>query len=258
MNYLRNTYRYRDLLSQLVVRDVKLKFRRSFLGYLWSVLNPLGIMIVLTIVFSNMFRFNIEYFPAYLITGQVLFGFLTESTTQSIYSIFGNASLLKKTYIPKYILTFSKVTSSMVNLLFSLVAMFLVILITGVPLTWKIALFPVVLVQFYVFCLGLSLFLAQFAVFFRDIQYIYNVITTAWMYLTPIFYPIEMLPTELAWVIEHLNPIYLYIQQFRCFMIYGTLPELYTVLAGVFAAVATLVIGAWSFFRNQDKFILYM
>lgn len=117
---LKNSWQYRDLLKQLVIRDIKLKYRRSFLGYLWSVLNPLLIMLVMTIVFSTMFSRNIENFPVYLFTGQVLFNFMNNSTHQAIFSITGNSELLKKTYVPKYIFTVSKVTSGLVDFFFSL------------------------------------------------------------------------------------------------------------------------------------------
>jgi lipopolysaccharide transport system permease protein len=248
-----------DLLWQLVERDLKLKYRRSFLGYIWSVLNPLGIMLVMTAVFSSLFRFDVLYYPAYLIAGQILFNFMMESTNQSMFSIVGGASLLKKTYIPKYILTVSKVTSSIINLTFALVALLGVILVVRVPFTPFMLLFPVVLLQLYFFSMGLSLFLAQATVFFRDIQYIYAVITTAWLYMTPIFYPIEMLRDKpVGWIVENLNPMYFYVTQFRSVMLYGALPPTDIVLKGGAAAALMLVIGVQSFYKNQDRFILYI
>ena len=117
VQWVRNFIKYKDLFAQLVIRDIKLKYRRSFLGYLWSVLNPLFTMLIMWVVFSNLFRFDIQHFPVYLLTGQILFGFMTEATNASIMSIIGNTALLKKTYIPKYIFTLSRVTSSLVNLL---------------------------------------------------------------------------------------------------------------------------------------------
>ena len=119
-------YQYRFLMGQLVEKDIKLKYRRSFLGYLWSILNPLMIMIIMVIVFSSMFRSDIQNFPVYLIIGQTLFSFMSESTNQAIGSITGNAALLKKTYVPKYVFTVSKVTSSFVNTLFALGALIIV------------------------------------------------------------------------------------------------------------------------------------
>ena len=182
-------YQYKDLVRELVSRDLKLKYRRSFLGYVWSVLNPLLIMLVLTVVFSTMFNKNIDNYPVYLLTGRILYDFLKISTNSAMKSITGNAALLKKTYVPKYIFTLSKVTSDLVNFLFSLAAIFLVMLVTRVQVSWYLLLIPFVALQLYLFSLGMGLFLAQASVFFRDIQYIYGVVLTAWTYLTPIFYP---------------------------------------------------------------------
>ncbi len=255
---LQGLKQYKDLLYQLVTRDIKLKYRRSFLGYIWSILNPLLIMLVMTLVFSYIFRFDIPNFPAYLLTGQVLFAFMTEATTSAIGSITGNGSLIKKTYVPKYIFTLSKVTSSLVNLLFSMAALAIVMLITGVKLTWYFLLAPLVILELYIFCIGLGMFLAQAAVFFRDIQYIYGVVTTAWSYLTPIFYPITVLPENIRYTVLHLNPMYYYIAQFRDTVLYGQMPGPYLMIGGAVIPLLMLGIGAYSFMRSQDKFILYI
>lgn len=258
MKLMKEFWGYRDLLRLLVVKDIKLKYRRSILGYVWSILNPLLIMSVMAIVFSAMFKRNIENFPVYLFCGQLLFNFMNTCTHQAIFSITANAPLLKKTYIPKYIFTVAKITSGMVDLCFSLGALLIVMVVTGAGFAWTNLLFPLVIVQLYVFCVGLGLFLSQANVFFRDIQYIYNAVTTAWMYMTPIFYPIEALPEQLQWIIKHLNPMYFYVAQFRDLVYLGRLPGYGIVAAGCVTAVVALVIGIWSFGRSQDKFILYI
>ena len=256
--YVHEFWKYRDLLKLLVEKNIKLKYRRSWLGYVWSILNPLLIMIVMSVVFSTMFKRNIDNFPVYLFCGQLLFNYMNSSTSQSVFSITGNAALLKKTYLPKYMFTLARVTSGLVDLVFSLGALVIVLIATRAPITWNILLFPVVLLQLYVFCVGLGLFLAQASVFFKDTQFIYSAFMTAWMYLTPIFYPIEMLPDALAWCIQHLNPMYFYITQFRSIVYAGTLPDLQLVLLGVGTALLMLVFGAWSFMRSKDRFILYI
>lgn len=250
--------KYRHLFQELVSKDIKLKYRRSFLGYLWSILNPLMTMVVLVIVFSNMFRFDIENYPVYLIIGQILFSFLTESTSQAIFSITGNSALLKKTYVPKYEFTLARITSSLVNLIFSLGAMIIVFLICKVRFTVCFFWIPVVLVEIYVFCLGLGMFLAQAAVFFRDVQYIYGVLTTVWMYLTPIFYPLSALPENIQRMIKMFNPMYFYIEQFRYVVLNGGMPDIQLILCGCIVAVFMLLIGTWTFSKTQDKFILYI
>lgn len=249
---------YRHLIEQLVEKDIKLKYRRSFLGYLWSILNPLLTMFVLVLVFSNMFRFDIENFPVYLIIGQTLFNFLTESTTQAIFSITNNAALLKKTYVPKYVFTFSKVTSSLVNLVFALGAMLLVFISCKIQFTILFLWIPVILLEVYIFCLGLGMFLAQASVYFRDIQYIYGVFITAWMYLTPIFYPISALPEYLQVGITTYNPMYFYIMQFRQVVLYNQAPDVILLMSGSLVAFILLILGTWCFTRTQDNFILYI
>ncbi len=256
--YLSEFWKYRDLLKLLVKKNIKLKYRRSFLGYLWSILNPLLIMIIMTIVFSSIFHRDIENFPVYLFCGQLLFNYMDNSTHQALYSITANSGLLKKTYIPKYIFTLSSVTSGFVDFFLSLGALLIVILVTKASLTWYAILFPFVLIQLYVFCMGLGLFLAQATVFFKDIQFIYNAVTRAWFYLTPIFYPIESLSPELGALITRFNPMYFYIEQFRDLVYYGNLPEPTVIVSGCVAAILMLIIGLWSFWRSKDKFILYI
>ncbi len=254
----RELRKYRDLLKLLVARDIKLKYRRSFLGYLWSVLNPLLIMVVMTVVFSTMFSNKIDNFPVYLFCGQLLFNYMNNSTHQAIFSLTGNAALLKKTYVPKYIFTVAKITSGMVDLVFSLGALLIVMVATRAAFSWTLLLIPFVILQLYAFCIGLGLFLAQANVFFKDTQFIYNAATTAWMYLTPIFYPIEMLSGAASWLVQHCNPMYFYVAQFRALVYAGTLPQISLIISGCLSAAAVLVLGIWSFSRSDDKFILYI
>lgn len=228
------------------------------MGYVWSVLNPLMVMVVMLLVFSHMFRSNIENFPAYLIIGQTLFNFMSEATNQAIFSITGSAALLKKVYVPKYIFTLSKVTSSLVNLLFSMGAMLIVFIVTGVHFSLYMLFIPVVLVELYCFTLGLGLFLAQGSVFFRDIQYIYTVLITAWTYLTPLFYPIDLLPDLMQKAVKICNPMYHYVTQFRQIVMYQSFPDGGSVLYGFLLAFLFLILGTWSFLKAQDKFILYI
>jgi len=256
---LRTFLKYRDLFFQLVSRDIKLKYRRSILGYLWSMLNPLLSMIVLTIVFSNLFGRGIDHFPVYVITGQLLFNLMAGSTTRSLHSVIGNAGILKKIFVPKYIFTLSTVSSEMVNFIFSLGALFVLIIATNAPLSGRFIFIIIPIVQLYIFCIGLGLFLAQATVFFRDVQHIWGVIVTAWMFLSAIFYPVDILPDMLHHIVTRYNPMYFYISMFRNFTI-GTPnmgnPEL--IIRGAVAAGAMLFVGLASFSCNKNKFILHM
>ncbi len=255
---IRTFFQYKDLIKELVSRDIKLKYRRSFLGYIWSVLNPLLIMIVMTVVFSAMFKRNIENYPVYLLIGRMTYDFLTTSTNGAMRSVTGNAALLKKTYIPKYIFTLSKVTSCMVDFVFSLGALFIVMIATRASFHPHMLLLPVIILQLYIFCCGLGFLLAELNVFFRDIQYIYRAITTAWMYLTPIFYPMEQLPADLQTLIKVFNPMYYYVAQFRDVTLNGQMPGPRIFWGGWIIAFLMLFIGVGIFQKHKDKFILYI
>ena len=152
-----NFSKYRPLIRELVTRDLKVKYRRSFLGYVWSILNPLLMMLLQTLVFSYMFRFQIENFPLYLICGNTLFNFFNESTNMGMGSVLGNSSLIKKVYVPKFIFPISRVVSSFVNLLFSLAAIILVMLITRSPFHLTILLVWAPLVLLFLFTCGIAL-----------------------------------------------------------------------------------------------------
>lgn len=251
-------FQFDELLKQLIIRDVKLKYRRSYLGYLWSILNPLMLMIVLVVVFSNLFRFDIPNFALYMIVGQTLFNFMSEATNLSISSITGNSALLKKTYVPKYIFTVSKVGSSLVNLLFSLGALLLVMIVTGADFSWNLLFFPIIIFQVLVFSLGLGLLLAAASVFFRDIQYLWGVFISMWLYLTPIFYPVNIIPEEYQSLYKAINPMYWYIEQFRDIVLYAKFPQTDSIVMGLGLALIVLILGAWYFNKKQDEFILYI
>lgn len=255
---LKLLFAFDELLKQLIIRDIKLKYRRSYLGYLWSILNPLMLMIVLVIVFSNLFRFDIPNFPLYLISGQIIFSFMVEATNMSVGSIIGNASLLKKTYVSKYIFTISKVGSSLVNLIFSLGALLLVMVITSAEFSWNLLFFPFIILQLLVFCLGISLFLAAANVFFRDIQYLWGVFVSMWMYLTPIFYPVSIISEEYQNLYKTINPMYWYIEQFRDIILYAKFPQTDSILMGTGLAIVVLILGSIYFNKKQDEFILYI
>ena len=262
-------FRFKDLLLLLVQRDIKLKYRRSFLGYLWSILNPLLSMVVMAIVFTNIFRNRIDNYPVYLICGNILFSFMRESSTQAMSSVIDSASLLKKTYVPKYVFTLSKVTSCFINFVFSLGALLIVMIATKVPFRWHNLLIFIPITELYVFCIGLGLFLGAITVFFRDMKNLWNVITLAWMYLTPIFYSLESFydgdPMRLAVIglfIRRFNPMYMYIQQFRAMIMNYTpvweVPTFVLVYRGAIAAAMMLLVGIFTFNRTKEKFILYI
>ena len=247
----------RFLIKQLVSRDFKAKYKRSILGVFWSFLNPLLNMLVQYVVFSNMFRFDIPNFPVYLLCGNVVFSYFSESCGMALTSIIGNAGLITKVYVPKYIYPLTRIISSMINLLISLIPLFGVAAISGLVPTKAYLLLPIPLLCLAMFCLGLGMLLASAMVFFRDVQFLWGVLTTIWMYLTPIFYPISAMPTAVQTVVK-MNPLYYYLTFVRTCIIDGISPEPVMYAQCVFIGLAMLGIGAFVFKKSQDKFVLYL
>ncbi|NLN98023.1 MAG: ABC transporter permease [Eubacteriaceae bacterium] len=252
-DYFEKFYRYRHLLKELVSRDIKIKYRRSVLGIVWSVLNPLLMMLVITAVFSRFMR--TENFAAFYLCGSLIYNFVSEGTNGAMNAILINASLIKKVYVPKYIFPLEKVLFALVNALFYLIAVAIVFIIAKVPLHWTIVLFPIPLAYTFLFALGLGLILSTINVFFRDMNHLYSVWLTAWMYLTPIIYPVDILPEEVHKLIQ-LNPLYHYVTYFRDVMMYGRVPGLVENLICLGIALIFLSIGLTVFKKYQDQFIL--
>lgn len=249
--------KYRFLIKQLVDRDFKAKYKRSVLGVFWSFLNPLLNMAVQYVVFSNLFKFDIPNFPVYLLCGNVIFSYFSESCGMALTSIVGNASLITKVYVPKYIYPLTRILSSLINLLISMIPLIAVALISGLLPTPAYILALYVFVCLALFCLGMGLLLSAAMVFFRDIQFLWGVLTTIWMYLTPIFYPVSILPEGIKGIVEA-NPLYYYVTFVRTCIMDGVSPEPAMYVQCLLYAIAALVTGAWVFKKNQDKFVLYL
>lgn len=249
------TYKY--LLYDLVARDLKTKYRRSVLGILWSVLNPLLMMLVLTAIFSQIFRFEIDDFPVYYLTGYLIFNFVSEATNLSMTSVINAGGLIKKVYIPKFVFPLEKCLFSLVNMLFSLLAAVIVFVIVGVEPHATMLLFFVPILYTFLFNFGFSMILTAMNTFFRDVGYLYNVFITLWMYLTPIIYPISALPSWLASLIRF-NPLYHYVKYFRNVTMYGKLPSLEDNLICIAFSLIFVMLGVLVFRRKQNQFIFYV
>ena len=250
-------YRYDFLISQLVIRDFKSKYKRSILGVFWSFLNPLLTMTVQFLVFSTFFKADTQNYPVYLLSGVVCFSFFNECTTMCLSSISGNARLITKVYIPKYIFPLSRTISSSINLGISLIPLLLACLVLGVHLKPQAMLFFYFLACLIVFSLGIGLFLSALMVFFRDIQFLWSVLTQIWMYATPIFYPAEIIPEKYKFIVRF-NPLYHFIGNARTCLINGVSPEPRAYIFCFLFAFISIMIGAFTFKKTQDKFALYL
>ena len=254
------------ILKQLVTKDFKIKDRRSVLGVAWSVLNPLLMMVVMSIVFSTIFgqsrngSITPEMYPLYLIVGNITFSVMSESTNQALMSIIWASSLLKKVKVHRWVFPVQKVLFSLVNFSFSLVAVALVMLFFRVVPTWHLILLPVCLLLLMCFCMGLGMMLSALAVFFRDVMHLWTVVITAWMYLTPIFWTTDYISQMAHWiqVLVVLNPMYNYLQFMRDIFLFNTVPSALTFGLCVAWAVLALAIGYTVFHKTEHKFILYI
>ena len=254
------------ILKQLVTKDFKIKYRRSVLGVAWSVLNPLLMMVVMSIVFSTIFgqsrngSITPEMYPLYLIVGNITFSVMSESTNQALMSIIWASSLLKKVKVHRWVFPVQKVLFSLVNFSFSLVAVAVVMLFFRVVPTWHLILLPVCLLLLMCFCMGLGMMLSALAVFFRDVMHLWTVVITAWMYLTPIFWTTDYISQMAHWiqVLVVVNPMYNYLQFMRDIFLFNTVPSALTFGLCVAWDILALAIGYTVFHKTEHKFSLYI
>ncbi len=254
------------ILKQLVGKDFKIKYRRSFLGVAWSVLNPLLMMIVMAIVFTTIFAqgrngsITPEMYPLYLIVGNVTFAVMSDSTSQALSSIIQASSLLKKVKVHRFVFPVQKVLFSLVNFAFSLIAVAIVMLWFHVVPTWHLLLLPVCLILLMFFCMGVGLLLSAATVFFRDVMHLWSVVLTAWTYFTPIFWTTDFIlkMPHILRVLMYANPMYNYLQFMRDIFLFQTCPTPLEFGLCVAWAVIAMAIGYTVFHKNEHKFILYI
>ncbi len=264
--------RYRYLMMNLVGRDIKVRYRRSVLGILWSVLNPLLMMAVMGTIFGVLYRdimgAELQVIPAtgqppeflvYVLTGQLVFSFFSESTNMAMDSVLGNAPLIKKVYIPKYIFPLEKVMFSLINTLSSMLALVLMMIITQSYVSFWALLAPVALALLFLFNLGVGLILSAGVIFFRDIKHFYSILILALTHMTPIFYPIAIFGgNTVLLTLVRLNPLYWFVSLFRQLVLYGEGPTGFQWGVPCLCAAVALLLGLVIFRKTQDDFILYI
>ena len=263
INRLVELYHYRELIKNLVIRDLKVRYKNSALGILWSLLNPLLMTVVFTLVFSLMLRSDTPDYPVFFMCGYLPWSFHLDSLMGGTNSIVGNAHLIKKVYFPREVLPLSGVLSSLVNFLLAMIVLFGMILVFGVGLSGSILVLPVVIIAQVLFSLGLVFFLSTANVFYRDTQHILRVVTQAWFFLTPIFYPIDIIPESASilgitvnlqlWV-RRLNPMASLVASYRDILYKGAVPGLDFLFRTVITCIVVFVIGYLIFCRFSNVF----
>lgn len=253
---LKNFNKYRFLLIELVIKEIKLKYRKSYLGILWTLIEPLLTMIVLSIVFGSFYGRSDRSFPIYILTGRLLYTFFANSTKASMKSIRSNSQMMKKVYVPKYIYPLASMLSQFVTFLISLIVLVAVAVVLKVKPTIYLLESIVPLLVLFLMALGVGLILATLAVFFRDMEYLWGVILMMIMYCSAIFYdPERVIKTGHGWILQY-NPLYSIILNFRNTVLNGVSLDMHALLYSVGFSVVTLIIGIVLFYKKQDQFIL--
>ena len=249
--------RHRFLFEELVKRDFKKKYKRTILGMAWSVLSPLLMLLVMRLVFTRFFGRNMEHYTTYLFCGNLIFSYFSESTSQGMQSLMGNARIFSKVDVPKYLFLFSKNVQTLINFGLTMIVFVLFCFLDGITFTWKVILllYPVALLV--LFNIGVGLILSALFVFFRDIQYLWSVFTQLLMYMSAIFYTIDSYPP----VTQHLfllNPVYLFIRYFRKIVIEATIPTVWFHLLMLADVAIVLGIGCWMYKKYNTRFLYYV
>jgi ABC-2 type transport system permease protein len=250
-------FQYRDLILVLIVRELKVRYRRSTIGFLWTMIHPLLTMLVLEVVFSTAFRFNIKDYPVYVFSGILFWNFFNQSVVTSMNSLKGNASLLQKLPVPKAVFPIATVLSGVVNLIFALVPLSLILFGTNHRLSGSLLFLPVGIIVATMFTLGAGLILSPLAVFFNDVIEMVTVVLTLILYLTPVFYPLSIVPLRFRWVVE-CNPLQLILEIFRAPIYRSQIPEIGQLSVAVLVATAMLVGGVAVFERSSDRIPFYL
>jgi homopolymeric O-antigen transport system permease protein len=256
VDLFRDTYRYRELIWALALKELKIRYKRSFLGFLWALLNPLLQMIVLALVFSNIMRVPIPHYAVFLISVLLPWTFFAQSLSYAADSIVGNADLIKKVRVPKLVFPVAALTSNMINFLLSMISLVFIVLVLRHPfyVTWLYL--PVPLLALTMITLGATFFFAALNVYFRDVSHILQIVLQIWFYITPIIYPIEMFG-KYQWLFK-LNPLIFALNGFRMGVYKGDLPSAQSILASFVCGLVALVVGYTIFRRNQDQFVYYV
>lgn len=254
---LKNSYQYRYLLVQLVKRSINLKYRKSYLGVLWSLIEPLLTMAVLSFIFGTLLGRGDKYFPVYVLSGRLLYSFFSAGTRGTMKSIRSNAAIIKKVYVPKYMYPLASCASAYIIFLISLVDLFLVIFALGMEITPYLLLAVVPILILFLLTYGVGMILTSINVFFRDVEYLWDVVTMLIMYTCAIFYKIDSFVGTGKYIIFKLNPLYGLIKSFReC--IYGQPMDPKWLLYALGFSVVCCVVGLWLFRKKQDQFIHYI
>ncbi|GAA5343107.1 MAG: ABC transporter permease [Anaerolineaceae bacterium] len=245
---------YRYLLKQLVRRDIVARYKRSFLGVAWTMLNPLGTMLIMTFVFSNLFK-SVQSYPVYILSGLIAWNFFAQGTNAAMSGLVWGGSLMQRIYLPRTIFGVSAIGTALVNLLLSIIPLLLVMVITQTTIHLTFLFLPISILLLTAFALGFGLLLSALAIFFPDVAEMYQILLMAWMYLTPVIYPEEIIPAQFL-TIYRINPMYWMLKMFRMPVYEGVIPSLQDLWPALAWSVGMLIVG-WLFFTSRSDEYAY-
>lgn len=254
---LQKLRQHQFLFCELVKRDFSKKYKRTILGMAWSILSPLMNLLIMWLVFNNLFGASVEHYTIYLFAGQLVFSYFTDATNLGMQALVGNATIFTKVNVPKYLFLFSQNISSLINFGLTLLVFFTFVAFDGIPFTWKFLLLLYPVSCLILFNLGLGLILSALFVFFRDMQYLWGIMTQLIMWLSAIFYTIDSYSYTVQCLFL-LNPLYLYIRYFRKIVIDGEIPTLQFHMLAAAYALAAFAIGAYIYKKNNHEFLYYI
>ena len=250
-------HRNRELIWALALKELRVRYKRSFLGFLWALLNPLLMMVILTVVFSNVIRMAIPKYAVFLISALLPWTFFSQTLSYSVDSVVGNGELLKKVRVEKAVFPLAALVSNVINFAFSLIPLLFILLVLRFPLHWTWIYLPIMMLPLIMFTLGCGFFFAAMNVFFRDVAHILQILLSAWFYLCPIVYSLDFLPPRYLALFQ-LNPMLYILNGFRFSIYYGQLPPMASILASFGIGLVTLILGHAYFRSRQDSFIFYV
>jgi ABC-type polysaccharide/polyol phosphate export permease len=253
----RDTYRYRELIWALAQKELRVRYKRSVLGFLWALLNPALMMLVLTLVFGTIMRFSIDHYAVFLLSMLLPWTFFSQSLAYSVESIVGNADLLKKVKVARLVFPVASVVSNIINFVLSLLPLMLLIVLMRFPLHWTWFYLPVPMLGLFLFTLGASFFFATINVFYRDVSHIVQIILSAWFYFSPIIYSMDFVPAKYHWIFR-LNPLLYVLNGFRLSIYYGLLPSFQSIGLTMACGFISLIVGFAIFRRYQNSFVYYV
>ncbi len=249
---------YQFMFTELVKRDFNKRYKRSILGILWSMIAPLFQLIVMSFVFDRVFGDTMEHYTIYMFAGQLMFNYFREATDNGMQSITANAGIITKVNAPKYLFLVSKVMAASINFLLTLVIFFIFVAAYGIPFTWKFLLLVFPIGCLFTLIIGTGLILSALFVFFKDIQYLYDIFTLALMYFTAIFYDVKIFEGSVVAKLIYANPVFVYINYMREIVLHAHVPSLSYHLYCILYALVVLRIGMWMYKRYNYMFLYYI